>query len=139
MPLTPKDDVNESRVEQQTNQSENEALEELRQRVDDLDERTEIPYGLDTLDELAESHAARDKATEDLLGELEERVDELEDRVDRQEAVLYDLIYTVEVLGSAADRKEVAGAKERVEDNGSEAYPWRWNSETLDFKAERYE
>ena len=51
MPLTPKDDVDESRVA--SDHADDEAREELRERVDDLDERTAIPMGLDTLDERA--------------------------------------------------------------------------------------
>lgn len=106
--------------------------EDLRERVDVLEERTEVPMGLDTLEELADAHQSRDEA-------IEERVDELEGRVDRQEAVLYDLVDTVEVLGSAADWNDVQAASERVADQGSDAYPFEWEGETLDFKAERYE
>lgn len=132
MPLTPKDEIDESQVEQNTKESDSESLEELRERVADLEERTEVPLGLDTLDNLHEAH-------QDRHGWIEDRVEELESRVDRQEAVLYDLINAVEVLGSAADWNEIEGAFERVADHGSDAYPWQWEGETLDFKVERYE
>jgi uncharacterized coiled-coil protein SlyX len=130
MPLTPKDDVDESRVA--SNQSDDEALEELRKRVDDLEERTEVPFGLDTIDELA----AGQQAVQD---NLEDRLDTLESRVDRQEAVLYELIETVEVLGAAADPNDLEAGRITVANEGSDGYPWKWDTETLGFKAERYE
>jgi uncharacterized coiled-coil protein SlyX len=130
MPLTPKDDVDESRVA--SNQSDDEALEELRKRVDDLEERTEVPFGLDTIDELA----AGQQAVQD---NLEDRLDTLESRVDRQEAVLYELIETVEVLGAAADPNDLEAGRITVANEGSDGYPWKWDTETLGFKAEKFE
>ena len=130
MPLTPKDDVDESRVA--SDQSDDEALEELRKRVDDLEERTEVPFGLDTIDELA----AGQQAVQD---NLEDRLDTLESRVDRQEAVLYELIETVEVLGAAADPNDLEAGRITVANEGSDGYPWKWDTETLGFKAEKFE
>jgi hypothetical protein len=127
MPLTPKDDVDESRVA--SDQSDDEALEELRERVDDLDERTKVPMGLDTLDELAAGQEAMHK-------NLEGRVDELENRLDRHEAVIRDLVQLVEYLGGAADGNGFERGFRAVEENGSDGYPWTWDAETLEFKAE---
>jgi tetrahydromethanopterin S-methyltransferase subunit G len=127
MPLTPKDDVDESRVA--SDQSDDEALEELRERVDDLDERTKIPMGLDTLDELAAGQEAMHK-------NLEGRVDELENRLDRHEAVIRDLVQLVEYLGGAADGNGFERGFRAVEENGSDGYPWTWDAETLEFKSE---
>jgi tetrahydromethanopterin S-methyltransferase subunit G len=130
MPLTPKDDVDESRVA--SDQSDDEALGELRERVDDLDERTKIPMGLDTLDELAAGQEA-------MHNNLKARVDELESRVDRQVAVLYDLLDAVEVLGAAVDPNDFETARITVANEDSDAYPWKWDTETLGFKAEEFE
>lgn len=108
------------------------SLDELRERVADLEERTEIPMGLDTLDDLNEAHQSRHEAIED-------RLDALEGRVDRQEAVLYELIDTTEILGSAVDPNDIEAARITVANEGSDAYPWNWDTETLDFKAEQFE
>lgn len=110
----------------------NRSLDELRERVDDLEERTEVPLGLDTLGELHDAH-------HDRHGVIEERVDELEDRVDRQETVLYELIDTVEILGAAVDPDDFEAARVTVVNEGSDGYPWKWDTETLDFKAEEFE
>jgi chromosome segregation ATPase len=108
------------------------SLDELRQRVDDLDERTKVPMGLDTLGELNDAHQDRHDV-------IEERVEELENRVDEHEAVLYELLETVEILGAAADANDVDAARVTVANEGSDGYPWTWDTETLDFKAERFE
>ncbi len=130
MPLTPKDDV--SGEVERTKESDSAAVAELRDRLNELEERTEVPFGLDTLDELNEAHQSRQEA-------LEERVDTLEERVDRQETVLYDLIDLVEALAAGMDANGLDKGFTRVENEGTDAYPFRWHTDTLDFKSERYE
>jgi uncharacterized coiled-coil protein SlyX len=130
MPLTPKDDVDESRVA--SKQLDDEAIEELRQRVDDLEERTEVPYGLDSLEELAEGQSA-------MRDSIDERVAGLENRVDRQETIIRELIQLVEYLGAAADGNGFERGFRAVEEAGSDGYPWTWDGETLEFKAEKFE
>lgn len=128
MPLTPKDDVDESPVASE--EANRRALEELRQRVDDLDERTKVPYGLDSLEELAEGQSA-------MRDSIDERVAGLENRVDRQETIIRELIQLVEYLGAAADGNGFERGFRAVEEAGSDGYPWTWDGETLEFKAER--
>jgi hypothetical protein len=130
MPLTPKDNVDESPVASE--EANRRALEELRQRVDDLDERTEVPYGLDSLEELTEGQSAMRES-------IDERVAELENRVEQHEAVIRDLVQLVEYLGGAADGNGFERGFRAVEENGSDGYPWTWDGETLEFKAERLE
>jgi predicted nuclease with TOPRIM domain len=137
MPLTPKDEISESRAEQQAKESGDEALAELRDRVEELDERTRGVQG-----DPENPHEVIDDMSEAVFGEihdLRDRVNELEERVDRHETVLYDLIDVVQALGSASNWREFETGMERVEEEGSDAYPWRWDNETLGFKSERFE
>jgi len=85
---------------------------------------------------------AHDQKLGELQAEIEERdekIADLQERVERQETVLYDLIDVVQALGSASDWEEFAAAFERVAAVGSDAYPFEWDQETLEFKAERFE
>lgn len=135
MPLTPKDDVDESRVA--SNQSDDEALEELRQRVDDLDERTRSPG-----DGPNNPHEARNMVVAEVFSEISElnkRVERIESRVDQHEAVIRDLIQLVEIVGAATEGNGFGRGFRAVEENGSDGYPWTWDAETLDFKAEKFE
>jgi TolA-binding protein len=122
MPLTPKDDVNGS----DGGTANSQAPQELQERVSDVTD-------------LAVAH---DQALGELRAEIEERdekIAELQERVERQEAVLYDLIDVVQALGSGSDWEEFAAGMERVAAVGSDAYPFEWDQETLEFKAERFE
>lgn len=122
MPLTPKDEIDESAGGTANSQ----IPQQMRERLDDLEDMVVTHDG--TLSELRE-----------MIGERESEIEELRDRADRQEAVLYDLIDVVQALGSASDWEEFAAGFEAVQDHGSDAYPFEWDGETLDFKAERFE
>jgi hypothetical protein len=69
----------------------------------------------------------------------ESRVDELEEKVERQEAVLHDLMEIVEILGGAVDHADFKAAREARGEHGSEVYPWNWEDESLDMWLVRYE
>jgi TolA-binding protein len=73
---------------------------------------------------------------------LQDRVDELEEQVDRQEKVIYDLMELIELLGIAVGKEAPdawKSAPEIRDYHGSDAYPWSYDSETLQFRGERYE
>jgi hypothetical protein len=136
MPLTRKDEISEAAVEQQTNQSGGDGLAELRDRVGKLEERTEIPLGLDSLDNLHEAHQGRHGWTEERVEELEERVDELEERVDRQENVLFDLLRVVEYVSANMGDRKMKNGKAIVENESSDAVPVEWDDDVWRFRNE---
>lgn len=115
MPLTPKDDIDES----DGGTANARVPAEMRER-------------LDVLEDMAMTHDGN-------FPELREEIETLRDRVDRQEAVLYDLIDVVQALASASDWQEFAAGFERVQNEGSDAYPFTWDTETLEFKSDRFE
>lgn len=64
---------------------------------------------------------------------------ELEEKVERQEAVIHELMELVEILGGAVDSGDFKNALEARGEHGSEVYPWSWEDESLDMWLERYE
>jgi chromosome segregation ATPase len=139
MPLTPKDEISEAPVEQQANQSGGEALAELRDRVGKLEERTEVPLGLESLDQLHDAHQSHTQAIDENVGELEDRVEELEERVDRHENVLSDLLRVVEYITANMGDRKMKNGKAIVENESSDAVPVEWNDDVWRFKSERFE
>lgn len=122
MPLTPKDDVNGS----DGGTANPRVPEELQEQVD----------------EVTDLAVAHDQKLGELRAEVEERdekIAKLQEQAERQEAVLHELVDLVEILASASDWDELAGAVERVQDHGADAYPFSWDQATLEFKADRYE
>lgn len=134
MPLTPKDDVSESRGEQQPTERDGEALAELRERIDELDERTAVPLGLDTLGELHDAHHGHTEAVDQSVGELEKRVDEIEERVDRQAHVIHSLVKMTEWLSAGMGGRKLNQGRKIVENEGSDGFPYEWDSPVLEFK-----
>jgi hypothetical protein len=73
---------------------------------------------------------------------LDDRVDELEEQVERQEEVIHELMELIELLGIAVGKEAPVAwksASEIRDYHGSDAYPWQYDSETLQFRGERYE
>jgi predicted nuclease with TOPRIM domain len=137
MPLTPKDEISESRGEQQAKESGGEALAELRDRVDDLDERTRGVTG-----EPMNPHEVVDDMSEAVFAgihDLRERVDELEERVDRHENVLFDLLMVVEYVSANMGERKLKNGKAIVENESSDAVPIEWHDDVWRLKSERFE
>lgn len=137
MPLTPKDEISESRGEQQAKESADDALAELRDRVDDLDERTRGVRG-----EPENPHEVIDDMSQIVFGDIQdlrERVDELEERVDRHENVLFDLLRVVEYVSANMGDRKMKNGKAIVENESSDAVPVEWNDDVWRFKSERFE
>jgi hypothetical protein len=95
-----------------------------------------VPVG-----EAVETMAERsgDSETEALAQAVATNVEDLREQVEQQEAVIHELVELVELLGAAVDHEEIANAAEARDEYGSDIYPWDWETETLDFKSNRYE
>lgn len=73
---------------------------------------------------------------------LQDRVDGLEEQVERQEEVIHELMDIIEYLGAAVQKdspEALEAATEILDAVGSDGFPWEYDSETLQFRGDRYE
>jgi uncharacterized protein YoxC len=121
MPLNSKENVSEGPRTESNRDSER--VEELEQQVEQLHKRV----------------SAVENASKERMDGLIELNDDLREQVEQQEEVIHELVEAVEILAASVDANNFADGHTVWANEGSDAYPFDWPGDVLDFKAKRYE